>query len=108
MSTTANATSEDLYQIPENGKAEMVNGEVVQTSPTGWLPIRASGKIFRSLANHEDQQGGGYAVPDNAGFIVNLPNRNSFSPDAASGTRALPYGHEVSRRSVGVCRRGSQ
>jgi Uma2 family endonuclease len=23
------------------------------------------------------------AFPDNAGFIVNLPNRNSFSPDAA-------------------------
>src|SRR5690606_984676 len=25
----------------------------------------------------------GYAFPDNVGFIVNLPNRGSFSPDAA-------------------------
>ena len=27
--------------------------------------------------------GGGYAFPDNVGFIVKLPNRRSFSPDAA-------------------------
>ncbi len=27
--------------------------------------------------------GGGYAFPDNVGFIVNLPHRRSFSPDAA-------------------------
>jgi Uma2 family endonuclease len=81
MSTLANATIEDLYKAPE--KAELVNGEIVFMSPTGWMPIRASGNIFRSLGNYEDKVGGGYAVPDNAGFIVNLPNRSSFSPDAA-------------------------
>jgi hypothetical protein len=27
--------------------------------------------------------GTGYAIPDNVGFVVNLPNRRSFSPAAA-------------------------
>ena len=27
--------------------------------------------------------GGGYAFPDNVGFLVKLPGRESFSPDAA-------------------------
>ena len=36
-----------------------------------------------SLHDYEKRVGGGYAFPDNVGFIVNLPNRRSFSPDAA-------------------------
>jgi Uma2 family endonuclease len=35
------------------------------------------------LSIHEQAKGGGYAFGDNVGFIVDLPNRNSFSPDAA-------------------------
>jgi Uma2 family endonuclease len=35
------------------------------------------------LRDYERRVGGGYAFPDNVGFIVNLPNRRSFSPDAA-------------------------
>ncbi|HKQ76372.1 MAG TPA: Uma2 family endonuclease [Blastocatellia bacterium] len=65
------------------GKAEIINGEVLEMPATGFLPGRASGRIFRSLDDHEQQNGGGYAIPDNVGFIVDLPNRNSFSPDAA-------------------------
>ena len=81
MSTLAKATIEDLYKVAE--KAELVNGEVVRMSPTGWKPGRAGGKIFVRLSLYEDEVGGGYAVPDNVGFVVDLPNRNSFSPDAA-------------------------
>ena len=83
MSTKAEATVDDLYRVPENGKAEIVNGELVLTSPTGGVPGRAAGKIFISLHDYERRVGGGYAFPDNVGFIVNLPNRRSFSPDAA-------------------------
>jgi hypothetical protein len=36
-----------------------------------------------SLSRHEEEHGGGYAIGDNVGFIVDLPNRRSFSPDAA-------------------------
>ena len=83
MSTKAEATVDDLYRVPENGKAEIVNGELVLMSPTGGVPGRAVGKIFISLHDYERRVGGGYAFPDNVGFIVNLPNRRSFSPDAA-------------------------
>lgn len=83
MSTKLEATIEDLYRVPEDGKAEIVNGELVLMSPTGGVPARASGRIYRSLDDYERAVVGGYAFPDNAGFIVNLPNRRSFSPDAA-------------------------
>jgi Uma2 family endonuclease len=83
MTTKTRATVEDLYRVPENGKAELVNGELVLMSPTGVLPGRASGTIFASLRLYERQNGGGFAVPDNVGFIVDLPNRGSFSPDVA-------------------------
>lgn len=83
MSTRTEATVDDLYRVPENGKAEIVNGELVLMSPTGGVPGRAGGKIYISLHAYEKRTGGGYAFPDNVGFIVNLPHRRSFSPDAA-------------------------
>ena len=83
MSTKTQATVDDLYRVPENGKAELVNGELVLMSPTGGVPGRAAGEIFISLREYERRVGGGYAFPDNVGFIVNLPHRRSFSPAAA-------------------------
>ncbi|HXM34678.1 MAG TPA: Uma2 family endonuclease [Pyrinomonadaceae bacterium] len=83
MSTKTEATIEDLYRVPDHGKAEIVNGELVLMSPTGGVPGRAAGEIYISLHTYERRVGGGYAFPDNVGFIVNLPNRRSFSPDTA-------------------------
>ena len=80
MSTKFEASIEDLYRF--EGKAEIVNGEIVTMSPTGDQPSRASGAVYASLRQVE-RQAGGRAYPDNAGFIVDLPNRKSFSPDAA-------------------------
>jgi Uma2 family endonuclease len=83
MTTKTQATIEDLYHVPENGKAEIVNGELVLMAPTGFLPNRAASIIHMSLYQQERQTKAGYAISDNAGFQVNLPNRKSFSPDAA-------------------------
>src|SRR5690242_6348953 len=83
MSTKTEMTIEDLYDVPENGKAELVNGEIIQMPPTGGLSGRAGGKIYRSLDDYERSTKSGYAFPDNVGFSVNLPHRKSFSPDAA-------------------------
>jgi Uma2 family endonuclease len=83
MSTKTEATIEDLYRVPENGKAEIVNGELILMPPTGGVPGRAGGAIYISLHDYERRTKSGYAFPDNVGFIVNLPNRRSFSPDAA-------------------------
>src|SRR5437899_10004182 len=82
MSTNIEATVEDLYRVPENGKAEIVNGEIVTMPPTGDKPSRAGGSVYASLRAHEGKTPG-RAYPDNAGFLVHLPNRRSFSPDAA-------------------------
>ena len=77
------ATIEDLYRIPENGKAEIVNGELVRMPPTGGGPGRASGDIYTSLRAYERLTKRGYAFPDNVGFIVDKSQHRSFSPDAA-------------------------
>jgi Uma2 family endonuclease len=81
MTTRTQATIEDLYQV--KGKAEIVNGEIVLMAPTGYLPNYAASEIFVSLRNHSRRTKSGYAIADNAGFSVKLPNRASFSPDAA-------------------------
>ena len=83
MSTKVAATIEDLYGVPENGKAELVNGEIIQMSPTGGVPGRAGGDIYVSLRQYEHLTKRGYAFPDNVGFAVKLLHRESFSPDAA-------------------------
>lgn len=81
MSTKARATIEDLYNIP--GKAEIVNGEIVLMSPTGGEPGYAGDEIFVSLREFARRRKIGRAVGDNKAFRVRLPNRGSFSPDAA-------------------------
>ena len=81
MSTKVEATIEDLYKV--EGKAELVNGEIVHMSPTGQLPHHAAREISYSLREYEKRTKRGYAVADNAAFVVSLPNRKSFSPDAA-------------------------
>ena len=82
MSTKVQATIEDLYALPHNVKAEIVDGEIVLMSPTGDMPNRAGGSIYISLRQHEGRTPG-RAYTDNVGFQVYLPNRESFSPDAA-------------------------
>jgi len=81
MSANTEATIEDLYKV--KGKAELVNGEIVQMSPTGGLPNYAAIEILISLRAYAKKLRRGHAVGDNAAFVVNLPNRKSFSPDVA-------------------------
>ena len=83
MTTKVRATIEDLYRVPDNRKAEIINGEVVRMSPTGDEPGYAGDEIFVSLRSYARRKKKGRAVGDNKGFRVNLPNRESFSPDAA-------------------------
>lgn len=80
--TKARSTIEDLYHLPENGKAEIIDGEIMLMPPTGDIPARAGGSVYISLRLHEGKTPG-RAYPDNTGFRVRLPNRESFSPDVA-------------------------
>src|SRR5215475_5420230 len=81
MSTKVEATIEDLYKV--EGKAELVNGEIILMSPTGFLPSYAAGEIFSSLREYSKRHKFGRAVTDNLAFVVDLPHRKSFCPDAA-------------------------
>ncbi len=81
MTTTHKTTIEDLYRV--RGKAELVDGEIIQMPPTGYLPGFAASRILYSLITLEQATKSGNAIGDNVGFRVNLPNRQSFSPDAA-------------------------
>ena len=81
MSSRIEATIDDLYRV--GSKAELVGGEIVMMSPTGGFSNIAAGQIYRRLADYAERTGRGYAFTDNAAFVVNLPDRKSFSPDAA-------------------------
>ena len=83
MTTKSKATIEDLYNIPEDKKAEIINGEIILMSPTGDLPNSAAGAIYYSLRSYSRETGIGRAYTDNIGYKVNLPERGSFSPDAS-------------------------
>lgn len=99
------ATVEDLYRVP--GKAELVNGKLIVMSPGGGSHGYAAGRIFGSLLAHSDRVGTGVAIGDNVGFLVDLPNRRSFCPDAAFWTGGSAH-REVPRRRAGVRRGGPQ
>jgi Uma2 family endonuclease len=81
MSPKTRATIDDLYKV--DGKAELVNGELVHMSPTGGMPGRASLEIAMRLRAYEREHGSGYAFPNTVAFAVQLPHRESFGPDAS-------------------------
>ena len=88
MACKPEATVDDLCHVPENGKAEIVNGELVLMTAADGLHGYAAGLIYASLLEYARRTKRGIPFPDNVGFIVDLPNRRSFSPDVAFWTGA--------------------
>ena len=87
MGPKRTATIEDLWHV--EGKAELVNGELVPMSAASYRHGCVSLRIAASLLAFENKTGRGHALPDNVGFIVDLPHRRSFSPDAAFATQTV-------------------
>ncbi len=81
MATQTQTLVDRLYEV--EGKAEIVGGKIVRMMATGDLPSRAAGNVYLRLRHYEERTSRGRAYTDNAGFLVDLPNRQSFSPDAA-------------------------
>lgn len=81
LTQNSRATVDELYCVSE--KAELINGEIVRMPATGAAPGYAGDEIFISLRDYVRMYKHGRAVGDNKAFIVNLPHRQSFSPDAA-------------------------
>jgi Uma2 family endonuclease len=84
MSIASDPTTEqliaELYKVP--GKAEIVGGQIVMMAGSGDMPGSAALSITVSLRTYA-KKAGGRAYGDNVAFIVDLPNRKSFCPDAA-------------------------
>jgi Uma2 family endonuclease len=64
-------------------KTEIVDGDLIVIGPSGDYPASAAGSILLSLHVHERAGGGGRAMGSRAAFIVDLPNRLAFCPDAS-------------------------
>ena len=75
---------EELYRV--EGKAEIINGEIVHLPMPGDMPTYAAEEIFVSLHGYARRIRGGRAFADGNGFIVDLPDRRSFCPDAGYHT----------------------
>lgn len=80
MRTTRDLVDE-LYRV--KGKAEIIHDRIVHLPMTGDMPGYAGDMIVFALQNHVLRTGIGRAVGDGKGFLVDLPFRRSFSPDAA-------------------------
>jgi Uma2 family endonuclease len=77
------ATIDDLMK--HEGKAELINGRIVELMATGRRPNRVAFRIARSLDDHAEATGVGEVYTDNMGFTVPelTSGRESFSPDAS-------------------------
>ncbi len=79
--TTTEQLVAQLYRT--EGKAEIINGEIVKFMSTGDAPSSAAFNIAVSLKSYQRETKSGRTYTDNVGFLVNLPNRKSFSPDVS-------------------------
>jgi len=71
----------ELYRT--EGKAEIVNGEIVKFMAAGCEPSIAVSNIALSLKLYQRQNNFGRVFIGSVAFLVNLPHRKSFSPDAS-------------------------
>lgn len=60
----------------------MVGDAIVRDAPTGGLPSYATSKVVVRIREYARSLRRGHPFSDNAVFVVDLPNRQSFSPDA--------------------------
>jgi Uma2 family endonuclease len=74
------ATVQDLWLT--KFKAEIVDGQMIVIGPTTLGPADAAANIRKSLDDYERCTGGGHQTGAVA-FLIELPHRRSFCPDAS-------------------------
>lgn len=84
--------SDPLYNalMRIEGKAEIIDGKIVEFESAGFLPAHAAMEIRMSLRDYEEQNDTGESLGGFVGFLCDLPNRQSFCADAAFYTGAEP------------------
>jgi Uma2 family endonuclease len=71
---------EELYRV--EGKAEIIDGEIIRLPLSGGLPSLATGAILFSLMRQENLSSG-RTFTSTVAFLIDLPYRKSISPDAS-------------------------
>jgi Uma2 family endonuclease len=82
--TATNATLDDLYRV--DGKAELIDGRILEIMPSGDIPGTTASEIFVRIREYARTSGVGRAYADGVGFALPAPldnGRESFCPDAA-------------------------
>ena len=90
--TTKKSLIEQLMEV--EGKAEIIDGEIVRMKMTGFKPGYAADEVYAALRDYVRAGNTGIAVADGKGFLCALPHRQSFSPDAAFYNGPLPAAME--------------
>ena len=87
---TRRATLDDLSRV--EGKAELINGRIVQTMGTGDLPSEVAQNIYVSLRSYSKTNKRGIAKADGVAFAVPelTSGRESFAPDTSYYTGPRP------------------
>ncbi len=75
------ATIDDRYQC--EGRAELIQGRIVELPLQGGLAGYATGRVSSALAEYEKLTKSGRAFASKQAYVVDLPHRQSFSPDAS-------------------------
>ena len=82
------ATLEDLWNF--DGPAELINGEIVPLTGTGFRPGLAAFRIHRSLDDFRNEGGSGHAISESVPFVLQTPRTQALIPDVAWFTGEVP------------------
>lgn len=75
-------TIDDIYALPDNVRAELIDGRIYDMAPPGRTHQRISWKLHQTIANYIDSQKGNcevYAAP--FGVFLYDDDKNYFEPD---------------------------
>lgn len=75
-------TTEDIYNLPEGTRAELIDGQIYYMAPPSRKHQRVVGKLFTAISQYIESKGGS-CEPYIAPFAVflNENNKNYVEPD---------------------------
>ena len=82
MVATKRITVEEFEAMTREGRWELLDGEVVEVSPSAGPSSRFGGRIYARIQAHVEPAGLGLAYPADAGFIMFNDRSIVRSPDA--------------------------
>jgi Uma2 family endonuclease len=87
------ATLEDLWEF--EGRAELIDGRIVEMSPNSFRPGEAAHLIRISLGAYRREHGGGRAISETTGFTFETPRPQYFIPDVFWWTGPITDGEPL-------------